>query len=533
MGLRAQTTGEISGLVQTIGADGQPLALVGAEVTVVSKTEAALRFSTQSDDAGTYKFTAIPPGAYTLTARLEGYQESSQDVPVEPGGKLELTLTLTIKKVSVEVTVRGETEGIQVAQTSPETQIASGTLVNAPLVQERFIEALPLVPGVVRGPDGLIKIKGASSTQTGWLVNSANVTDPVTGEQAISLPVDVIEDLQVLPNPFSAEYGKFSGAVTKIETKPATDKYIFSINNFIPRLRRRAGGFRGIESATPRITFSGPIVKGKLAFTQSLEYRLNRLPIESLPELERDTDQESFDSFTQFDLTLRAGHQVTGVFSAYPQRQRFATLNTFNPQPATANYKQKGWMTGLRDRYLFGDNSLLESTFSLKDFDVNIFPATAGTVFTLRPDGNSDSFFNTQNRISRRYEWLEVYSFAPHQAGGQHQLKAGFTFSRDLFRGRYESHTVEVRRGSLSDTLAEQIEFIGDPEVERNKSEVGLFLHDKWNPTRRLTFDLGARYDYDSLAKEHNVSPRLAFAYVLTSDNRTLLRGGAGLFYDK
>ncbi|MGH9863698.1 MAG: hypothetical protein ACRD35_09780, partial [Candidatus Acidiferrales bacterium] len=42
-----------------------------------------------------------------------------------------------------------------------------------------------------------------------------------------------------------------------------------------------------------------------------------------------------------------------------------------------------------------------------------------------------------------------------------------------------------------------------------------------------------ARYDYDSLAKEHNVSPRLAFAYVLTSDNRTLLRGGAGLFYDK
>ncbi|MFQ5663674.1 MAG: TonB-dependent receptor domain-containing protein, partial [Terriglobia bacterium] len=147
------------------------------------------------------------------------------------------------------------------------------------------------------------------------------------------------------------------------------------------------------------------------------------------------------------------------------------------------------------------------------------------------PECNFGRFFNTQNRISRRTEWLEVYSFAPQQAHGQHQLKLGFNFSRDTFRGLHLSQPVEVRRGDNS--LAERIAFVGSPLLDRDKTDFSLFLQDKWDVTQRLTLELGARYDYDTLAKENNIAPRFAFAYVLTTDNRTLLRGGMGLFYDK
>ena len=529
--LLAQAAGEVRGRVQTLGAEGEPLALFGASVTLESLADPAVRFSTESNDVGAYIFADVPPGSYRLTAALEGYLDSAQEVRVDAGARLEVTLSLGLRPVQEEITVRGQTEGVQVDQTSAEQQIAAATLLNAPLVSERFIESLPLVPGVVRGPDGLIKIKGANTTQTGWIVNSSNVTDPVTGEQAIALPVDVIEELDVLPNPYAAEYGKFAGAVTNIETKPSSDKYKFSLNNFIPRLRRRDGGFRGVESATPRFTLSGPLLPGKLAFLQSFEYRLNRLPVTSLPELERDTDQESFDSFTQLDATLSPTHTLAAVFSVYPQKQRYATLDTFNPQEVTANYRQRGWMAALRDRAIFNDGSLLESTFSLKDFDVDIYAATPGPLSTLRPDRNFDSYFNNQDRVSRRYEWVEVFNFAPQQARGQHLLKLGFVFSRDLSRGLYQGRTVEVRRAD--DTLAERIEYVGDPLLDRDKSEFSAFFHDKWSPVTRLTLDFGLRYDFDTLAEEHNFAPRLAFAYVLTSDNKTLLRGGAGLFYDK
>jgi len=55
-------------------------------------------------------------------------------------------------------------------------------------------------------------------------VNSANVTDPATGSQAINLPIDVVSSVQVISNPYDPEYGKFSGAISSVELEPATLK---------------------------------------------------------------------------------------------------------------------------------------------------------------------------------------------------------------------------------------------------------------------------------------------------------------------
>ncbi len=65
-------------------------------------------------------------------------------------------------------------------------------------MNERFESSLPLIPGVVRGPDGHVNLKGTRNTQSGALVNSANVTDPVTGSPAINLPIDVVASVQVI-----------------------------------------------------------------------------------------------------------------------------------------------------------------------------------------------------------------------------------------------------------------------------------------------------------------------------------------------
>ncbi|MBI4467668.1 MAG: carboxypeptidase regulatory-like domain-containing protein, partial [Acidobacteria bacterium] len=326
--LAAQNSAELYGHVHTPGPDGQPVRLVEVRLTLASKTDSSFRFETATDSTGAYSFTDIPAGTYALTARLEAYEEAAREVVVEAGSLLEVTLELKLKPVREAVEVTGETPGIQPEQTSSQAEIKHATLQNAPLVNERFQDALPLVPGVVRGADGLIKIKGARSTQTGWLVNSANVTDPVTGEQAINLPTDVIQDVEVLPNPFDAQYGKFAGAVTSVETRPAGDKWKYSLQNFIPRLRKREGVTRGIESFTPRFTLGGPLLKERLTLLQSFQYRFVRSPVTSLPETEQDTELESFDSFTQLDATFNPNHRLTLAVSFYPQKSRFANLNT-------------------------------------------------------------------------------------------------------------------------------------------------------------------------------------------------------------
>ena len=528
---RAQARSQIFGKVVTVDEQGERFALPGAVLALTSKRDASRIFATESNATGAYSLLDIPTGVYTLKVTLAGYADYKQDVAVEPGTIREIDIEMTLGTVREQLTVTASANNIRTDDTTARTEISGEIFDSAALASERFLDALPLVPGVVRGPDGLMRIKGARSTQSGWLVNSANVTDPATGDQAINLPVDVIQNIEVLPNPYSAEYGKFAGAVTSIETKKATGNWRFWLNNFLPRARRRDGNIRGIESATPRLTVSGPLYKDKVFLMQSFEYRLSRTPITSLPELERDTDTESFDSFTQFDVNFSPLHKTAVVLSVYPQKQRFATLDTFNPQPVTANRRQKGWMAGLRDRFIFQNGSLLETTLSVKDYDVDVFPAVAGPVFLLRPEARDGSYFNSQNRISRRYEWFETYAFAPRQLHGQHWLKAGVNIARDNFRGLYSSRAVEVRR--LDGTLSERIDFTGLAPVERNKTETTFFLQDKWNVNNRLTLDLGLRYDRDTLAKKNNFSPRAGFALVLTSDNKTVLRGGAGLFYDK
>ena len=68
----------------------------------------------------------------------------------------------------------------------------------APIASERFQDALPLVPGVVRGPDGLLNINGTRSNQSAMMFNSADGTDPVTGEEAIELPIDAVREVRRL-----------------------------------------------------------------------------------------------------------------------------------------------------------------------------------------------------------------------------------------------------------------------------------------------------------------------------------------------
>src|SRR6185295_18739856 len=152
--------------------------------------------------------------------------------------------------------------------------------------------------------------------------------DPVTGVQAINLPIDVVSSVQVISNPYEPQYGKFTGAVATITTKTGDyDKFHVSLQNFVPRLRDRDGIIAGIGAATPRFTFTGPIVKNRVAITQSFEYRFVRTPVNSLPPLERDTKLESFDSYTQFDFVLTPKQTAT----VSPSTRRDSTILALTP----------------------------------------------------------------------------------------------------------------------------------------------------------------------------------------------------------
>ena len=160
-----------------------------------SRLSGPVVLETETDENGKYTFAAVEPGTYRIEVFLSGL-EAARTISVEAGKIVRAELQLKPADVKSSVTVTATAP--ETKDPAPSETISEKTLRDAPNVNERFESSLPLVPGVVRGPDGHINLKGTRNTQSGALVNSANVTDPVTGGPAINLPIDVVSSVQVI-----------------------------------------------------------------------------------------------------------------------------------------------------------------------------------------------------------------------------------------------------------------------------------------------------------------------------------------------
>jgi hypothetical protein len=148
----------------------------------------------------------------------------------------------------------------------------------------------------------------------------------------------------------------------------------------------------------------------------------------------------------------------------------------------------------------------------------------------LAPDVNSGSFFNQQDRRSKRYQALEVYSFSPPNFAGEHFMKVGGGINYITFDGQNTSNIVRILRAD--GTRSQELSFVGSGNLSRNKTEFLAFFQDRWSISRRLTVDYGVRFDRNNIASENNFAPRVGFAFLPLLDGRTVIRGGLGVFYD-
>jgi hypothetical protein len=518
-----------SGVVQGVVYAGDPAnhsTLAGVTVVLTGPVTA----ETGTDNEGKYLFERVPAGSYTVEASFSG-MKASQTISVEANHTVSLPFRLDPPEVKTSVTVAAQ-EDTKVQTIAPSETMNEKVVQNAPNINDKFESLLPLVPGVVRGPDGLINMKGARNTQSGALVNSANVTDPATGSQAINLPLDVVSSVQVVSNPYDPEYGKLTGAVSLVETKTGDfDKYRFTIQNFLPRPRERGGSIVGVGAATPRLTLTGPVIKDRAAFTQSFEYRFIRTPVNSLPPMQRDTKLESVNSYSQLDLTVSPKQTATVSLTLYPQKLDYLGLNTFTPQPSTGDLHQRGYQVYAQDRYMTGPESLLTSQFSYKQYDVDITAQNNDAPFELLIDTTEGGFFNRQARRTERVDWQESYQLPAKQFGGRHQLKLGMDYSHAHFDGRETFLPVEIF-GS-SNVAIESLTFSAPTAFGVSQDEVAWFVLDQWTPSERVTLDLGVRFDSDTVTSATHSAPRAGALIALTKDGKTLLKGGAGLFYDR
>src|ERR1700737_250929 len=424
--LSSLAQGQATILVTVHNEAGQPISQVAAHL---ERNGADVRV-TAANDKGEFVFHGIAAGEYKLKVSKEGFEPLTQSVSLDSTAtttEIEFTMIPKIERVeTVEVQASASVETEQTS--SAETNLKPREVRSLPYRPATVTDTLPLVPGVVRGSDGEIKIDGTGEQRSALVVNSADVTDPTTGRFGLSVPVDSAESIDVYKTPFLAEYGRFTSGVVSVETRRGGEKWHFELNDPLPGVRIFSWHLRGLRDFTPRVTFGGPLLKNRLYFHEGLEYALYKTPVRTLSFPYNISKSESVNSFSHFDYVFSTTHFLTGTYHLAPQHTNYVNLGFFSPQPVTPNFRASSNVYTLADHLALGKN-LLTSTVSAQFFDANT-GAQGAAAMVLTPVGDRGNYYLSRQQDASRVEWLEALVRSIPTSRGTHTLKFGTTVSR-------------------------------------------------------------------------------------------------------
>src|SRR5437016_5958758 len=268
----------VQGVITGTITDPTGAVVPNATVTITNVGTNASQSATTGGD-GSYRFSLVPPGTYTLeikagnfaTVRVSGIVvEASQTVPFSR--QLELAKAQQVIEVTAEVPL------VQTATSDLATQIDRTTIENAPLADRDVFSTLPfLAPQVSPGLNMNPTSGGARESGTAYMLNGGDDNDNFSeGAINITPPLESVEDFSIITNQMSAQYGRAVGAVVSANQKSGTNGFHGALYEFHRDSALNAEDFFSNREGLPKPKYvrnqfggelDGPIKKDKTFFS--------------------------------------------------------------------------------------------------------------------------------------------------------------------------------------------------------------------------------------------------------------------------
>ena len=508
--------------------------LAAATVELVNASGAVVH-TTAANEAGLFRFEAVPPGQYELRARYEGFKSATAKLRVgtrAPPSPQRLVLPL------------GDlTQEITVSNAASDVGATSGNNVDAITIDQNMLEALPVFDHDF--------VATMSQFLDAGSIGNGGVTIVVNGMEvsALNVSASAMQQIRINQDPYSAEYSRPGRGRVEILTKPGTQDY-HGEGTLIFR-DAHANGRNPFATARPpeqrRIYegfLAGPVGKsGKMSFMLSANDEI--------------LDQQSFiyalgpAGIIQDNLPHKNGQaRVSGSIT-----RQISDKNTFSIRPnyqyesdenrgvgGTTLASAASTFTHHEQQVTYTQQTILRPTL-LNQFQmlfghereptVSASPARAIVVNGAFAGGGGQADLvrtETHINLNESLAWTR----------GRHLIQAGFQlpdwsrrgfYDRSNFGGTFAFSGLDTYAAGRPYAFTQQQ---GYGDLALLEKQLGTYLKDDWQARAGLSLSFGLRYDWQNYFHDNNnVAPRLSVAFAPGNKKTNVLRAGVGVFNDR
>jgi hypothetical protein len=530
--------GTIDGTIK----DEQGAVLPGVTVTLTGKTG---NRTAVTDAAGQYRFPALEPGLYDVSAELSGFTKAAQtSIQISPGRELNIDLTMKVQSLAESITVTGQAPVVDVKSSATENTISQSLLYSAPITRTA-INVINYAPGV----NNSSAYGAGAGSGNALLIDGVDTRDPEGGTAWTFYNYNMVEEYQFQGLGAPAEYGGYTGAVVNTITKSGGNRFsgLFDFfgtndslgsNNVDPAIAAQnpslADPAKTTKYADITTQFGGPLKQDKLFFFASAQrFLLETDP--SGPVTKRHEVSPRLNG--KITWQMNANNQFTGhlQFDSYNITGRAGSVTTTDEQTVKEDAPEYVWLT--QYRHIFNSNTFAEVKYTgwwgFYDLNpVNNVPEHL-EVTTGQTYGSSGYYYyadRTRNQVN-----ANITHYA--DKFGRHELKFGGEFERSTVRNRY---------GYAGGAYI--LDYYGVPyygysysyDISGVNKRQSVFAQDAWHATNRLTINAGVRGDMiqgagktgGNIYSSNNWAPRVGAAFDLAGDNRTVIKGSYGRYYE-
>ena len=600
-----------SGTIQGTVTDKSGAVVSGAQVVARSKATDTTRTAT-SNDTGYYRFELLPVGVYTVTVSKAGFASVSETIEILIGQMTTVNAELKPGATSEIIEVTGEAPLLDQLKTSVSQNITPSEVEELPLLGRDVANLAYLAPGVkatdsydpTKNRYAILSVNGQSGRNVNVTINGVDNKDNTVGGPVMQLPLEAVQEFVISTQRFSAANGRSEGAAINLITKAGSNKYHGSAFGFFREQQFNAANVfeqkSGQKGPYSRQFFGGsvggPVVRDKLfgffAFERQREQTsisedptaLSELQIAKTAGLAADPSAIIPRPFYENRYNGRLDYRFNDHETAYVSYTSQAN-NSLNDQSSqTGDLTEGNFTKNHLQAANFTLNSVLSNTLVnsfLAGYQYwnNLIDSTLKVPLVTFPGGSS---FGTNGNVPQQ-SYQRKFQFRDDitKTHGRHTFGVGIDYIYNpRLGGFFESNsTLEVdfkadpsvitaNTGGLypqgfatPGAVIGMSASAGNPyfDMPGGTKQLGLYFQDDWRVTKRLTLNLGVRWDKDfnlvgasAIAKSRtylellaigspfavlahddnkDFSPRVGFAYDLTGQAKHILRGGYGLYY--